>query len=121
MAMLARYALDDPLFAQIVGRDSWTPFSWLQFSTGLWPHPALTNTNDLIVDGDSQFYEGAYGVKTGTSNMALSNLVSAAARTDCEGDGLCERRDVIAVVLGSTDDSSRFSDSRRLLDFGLAR
>jgi serine-type D-Ala-D-Ala carboxypeptidase (penicillin-binding protein 5/6) len=121
LAMLARYALDDPLFAQIVGRDSWTPFSWLQFSTGLWPHPALTNTNDLIVDGDSQFYEGAYGVKTGTSNMALSNLVSAAARTDCEGDGLCERRDVIAVVLGSTDDSSRFSDSRRLLDFGLAR
>lgn len=115
LAELARVVLDVPLLAQIVGTDSWTPSGW----------PAITNTNDLILDDDADFFDGAYGVKTGTSGRAGSNLVSAASRRVCEGDGLCTERDVIAVVLGAADDGTaggdRFSDSRRLLEFGLAR
>jgi D-alanyl-D-alanine carboxypeptidase len=127
LAALARVALDDPLFAQIVNTDSWTPFSWLDQSSGLWPHPTLTNTNKLIRDGSADYFDGAYGVKTGTTDRAGSNLVSAAERLVCECDTDSDgytHRDVIAVVVGSADNGTstgdRFSDSRALLEFGLS-
>ena len=74
----------------------------------------LATTNALLSSSSPQFYSGAYGVKTGTSHRAGSNLVSAARRGSS---------DVISVILGAPDDGTaggdRFSDSRRLLDFGL--
>ena len=84
----------------------------------------LTNTNSLIREASNEYFDGAYGVKTGTSSQAGSNLVSAATRRECQGDALCINRDVIAVALGSAADGTatgdRFSDSRSLLEFGLS-
>ena len=60
----------------------------------------LTSTNELLTS-----YDGAYGVKTGTTDMAGQVLVAAAARDD--GDAL-------TVVMNSPD---RFAEARRLLEF----
>jgi serine-type D-Ala-D-Ala carboxypeptidase (penicillin-binding protein 5/6) len=72
------------------------------------------NTSNKLLPGGTGAYPGAYGVKTGTTHMARQNLVSAAATST---------KDVIAVVLGSDDDSTvpgdRFTDSRTLLDWAL--
>ena len=55
------------------------------------------------------------GVKTGTTDRARQNLVSAV--TDAAG------KDVVAVVLGSDADSAtsadRYTDSTTLLDWAL--
>ena len=66
----------------------------------------LTNTNKLI-----RYYEGCFGLKTGTTSKAGSCLAAAAER-----QGLI----LIAVVLGSPTSKDRFSGCQKLLDFGFA-
>ena len=66
----------------------------------------LVNTNKLI-----RFYEGATGLKTGTTSKAGHCLSASAQRGDME---------LIAVVLGSETSTDRFSSARQLLDFGFA-
>lgn len=66
----------------------------------------LVNTNKLI-----RFYEGATGLKTGTTNGAGYCLCATAQRN---GESL------IAVVMGSATTADRFSAARKLLDFGFA-
>ncbi len=56
------------------------------------------------------FMASAYGVKTGTTNLAGACLVAAA------NDGAA---DVISVVLGSTS-AQRYADSTTVLNYGLA-
>ena len=119
LATLARVALNVPLFARIVRRTTWTTTTWRRHS----PVPgrpvgvldvSLTTTNKLLRSSQPEFYPGAYGVKTGTTDRADANLVSAATRAAV---------DIIAVVLGADADDTatgdRFTDSRKLLDFGL--
>lgn len=64
----------------------------------------LANTNKLI-----RFYEGANGLKTGSTDEA-GCCISATA----ERDGM----QLIAVVLGSPTSEDRFSDAKALLDYG---
>lgn len=66
----------------------------------------LVNTNKLV-----RFYNGAVGLKTGTTSVAGSCLSAAAER-----DGLC----LIAVVLGAPTSNDRFAGARKLLDYGFA-
>lgn len=66
----------------------------------------LVNTNKLV-----RFYEGATGLKTGTTSKA-GCCVSASAKRD----GL----HLIAVVLGSDTSDDRFSSARAMLDWGFA-
>lgn len=66
----------------------------------------LVNTNRLI-----RFYNGATGLKTGTTGAA-GYCLSATAQRD--GLPLC------AVVLGGTTTDARFGGARQLLDFGFA-
>ncbi|MCI5796672.1 MAG: D-alanyl-D-alanine carboxypeptidase [Ruminococcus sp.] len=66
----------------------------------------LVNTNKLI-----RFYNGATGLKTGTTDKA-GCCVSATA----ERDGMS----LIAVVLGSDNSKNRFSAARAMLDWGFA-
>lgn len=66
----------------------------------------LVNTNKLI-----RYYQGATGLKTGTTSKA-GCCVCATARRD--GLGL------IAVVLGAGNSNERFSGARALLDYGFA-
>ncbi len=66
----------------------------------------LANTNKLI-----RFYEGANGLKTGSTDEA-GCCISATA----ERDGM----QLIAVVLGAPTSNDRFSDAKALLDYGFA-
>lgn len=66
----------------------------------------LVNTNKLV-----RFYEGATGLKTGTTDEAGYCLSATAER-----DGM----ELIAVVLGSDSGNNRFNSARKLLDHGFA-
>lgn len=66
----------------------------------------LVNTNKLV-----RFYDGATGLKTGTTNGAGSCLAASAER-----NGLS----LVAVVLGAPTSDDRFAGARKLLDYGFA-
>ncbi len=66
----------------------------------------LSNTNKLI-----RFYNGANGIKTGYTSTAKHCLSAAAKR-----DGM----QLIAVVLSAPSSADRFSDAKKLLDYGFA-
>lgn len=66
----------------------------------------LSNTNKLI-----RFYEGATGLKTGSTGSA-GYCISATA----ERDGM----ELIAVVLGDETSQQRFEDAKTLLNYGFS-
>lgn len=66
----------------------------------------LVNTNKLIRD-----YQGANGLKTGLTNDAGHCLAASAKRGNLS---------LVSVILGASTSNSRFSESKKLLDFGFA-
>jgi D-alanyl-D-alanine carboxypeptidase (penicillin-binding protein 5/6) len=66
----------------------------------------LVNTNKLI-----RYYDGCFGLKTGTTSGAGSCLTATAER-----NGLT----LVAVVLGAPSSKDRFSGTQKLLDYGFA-
>lgn len=66
----------------------------------------LVNTNRLI-----RFYEGATGLKTGTTSKA-GYCISATANR--------EGMELVAVVLGSDNSTDRFEDAKKMLSWGFA-
>ena len=66
----------------------------------------LSNTNKLI-----RFYNGANGLKTGSTSVA-KNCISASALRD----GM----QLIAVVMAAPTSAQRFADAKKLLDYGFA-
>jgi len=71
------------------------------FRNGKFP---LHNTNKLI-----NKYKGVDGLKTGFTNKAGYCLAATAKRNNVR---------LISVVLGTKDNSTRFDETRRLLDYG---
>ena len=66
----------------------------------------LTNTNKLV-----RFYDGATGLKTGSTTNAGFCLSATAKRNGME---------LIGVVLNSSTGEMRFTDAKKLLDYGFA-
>ena len=66
----------------------------------------LTNTNRLV-----RFYEGATGLKTGSTDSALYCMSATAER-----DGM----ELIAVILKGKTSPDRFADAQTLLNYGFA-
>jgi len=66
----------------------------------------MTNTNKLI-----RTYDGATGLKTGTTSQAGCCVVATAER-----DGM----PLIAVIMGAPNSKTRFSAAAKLLDYGFA-
>ena len=66
----------------------------------------LSNTNKLI-----RFYEGATGLKTGSTDAAGYCISATAERSGME---------LIAVVLGGETSQQRFEDAKTLLNYGLS-
>jgi len=95
LAFLAKYALKNKLFKEIVSTQS-----TLIPSTSQTPSRVLKNTNALLGSVD-----GVFGVKTGWTENAGECLVTAVER-----DG----QTLIIVVLGSQD---RFGESQSLLEW----
>lgn len=87
-------------------------------------HPSITNYTtiwtDSLRDGNSQLtntnklvrtYDGCTGLKTGSTSLALYNLSASATRNDLS---------LIAVVLKGPTSEKRFSEAKKLLDYGFS-
>lgn len=87
-------------------------------------HPTITNYTtiwmDSLRDGKSELvntnklirnYQGATGLKTGSTSLALYNLAASATR-----DGLS----LIAVIMKAPTTKIRFAEAQKLLDYGFA-
>ena len=66
----------------------------------------LVNTNKLI-----RTYEGATGLKTGSTSLALYNLSASATRDDLS---------LIAVVMRAPSSQERINNAKTLLDYGFS-
>ena len=66
----------------------------------------LTNTNKLV-----RTYDGCTGLKTGSTSLALYNLTASATRNDLS---------LIAVVMKGPTSEKRFSEAKKLLDYGFS-
>lgn len=98
MALITRYAMQNPEFREIVATK-------IKTITRSDPNAQtyLENHNKLLWN-----YQGAIGVKTGYTEEARQCLVSAAVR---------QGRELIAVVMKS-EGTDIWSDSTKLLDYG---
>lgn len=67
----------------------------------------LVNTNKLV-----RFYKGATGLKTGTTDRAGCCLSATAKRNGME---------LIAVIMGAANSKERFSEAKKLLDYGFSQ
>ena len=95
LARVAESAMDDPMFAKIVGTKELTVSS----ASGNVTHK-LTNINELLGE-----VPGVLGVKTGWTQNAQENLVAYVVRG---------QKRVMFVVLGSQD---RFGETKKLIDW----
>ncbi|MCE5202999.1 MAG: D-alanyl-D-alanine carboxypeptidase [Actinomycetia bacterium] len=98
LATAARYAMQDPVFRQIV--------SMREVSV-----PRKDGTS-VVFEASNKLlrtYKGATGVKTGWTNDAGYCVVASAKRNGIE---------LIAVVMGASSEEQRFSQAARLLDWG---
>ena len=99
LALIAREAMNHPLFREIVStRRASIPWEGRSY------HRILNNKNRLLTD-----YEGATGIKTGYTKAAGRCLVFGAKRNGLE---------VIGVVLCCGD---WFDEAARLMDLGFAK
>lgn len=96
LAILADYALNNEVFAQIVNTKSYTININKSSKT-------LNNTNELLGN-----LNGVYGVKTGFTNGAGRCLVTSIKRGDL---------DIICVVLGADTKKDRTRDSAKLIEY----
>ncbi|GMK38483.1 serine-type D-Ala-D-Ala carboxypeptidase [Paenibacillus sp. CCS19] len=99
MAKIARYAMQNEQFRELVGtkKVNWTGETW---------QTTLVNHNKLLGT-----YEGATGIKNGYTTAAGQTLVASAKRGDME---------IIGVVLKSPSSDQLYKDMRGLLDYGFA-
>lgn len=85
-------------------------------------HPSITNYTtiwmDSLRDGKSELvntnklirnYQGATGLKTGSTSLALYNLSASASRNSLS---------LIAVIMKAPSTKLRFSEAQKLLDYG---
>lgn len=103
MARIAVYCMTNPDFREIVNT---------RRTSIHWRHPKdkwaeLNNTNELLSK-----YKGADGIKTGWTRAAGGCLAASAKRGEIE---------LIAIVMHSTDQDTRFEDAATLLNYGFER
>lgn len=117
LALIAKYAMQNETFREIVKTTSYT-----MQGNDLYPYGtrAFNNTNHLIMPStdtvpNKYYYPYAIGIKTGYTSAAQNCLVSAANKNDTE---------YICVVLGATAGfengasvSYRYTDSIELFNF----
>lgn len=100
MARIAVYCMKNNDFREIVGTRR-TSIRWIS-PKEKWAE--LNNTNKLL-----ETYKGANGIKTGWTTAAGGCLAASAKRGEVE---------LIAVVMHSPDNETRFDDATNLLNYG---
>lgn len=96
LALLSNYAMNNEIFAKIVGTKNYT------ITINGYPK-TLTNTNELLGS-----LNGVYGIKTGFTNGANRCLVTCCKRNNM---------DIICVVLGADTKKHRTTDSIKLIEY----
>ena len=96
LALLSNYAMNNEIFAKIVGTKNYT------ITINGYPK-TLTNTNELL-----GALNGVYGIKTGFTNGANRCLVTCCKRSNM---------DIICVVLGADTKKDRTTDSIKLIEY----
>lgn len=111
LATLARFAMNNADFRQIVG----TPGYIIEPTNMRSERLKMVNSNAMLVNSSEYYYEGMIGIKTGTTKAAGQTFVFAAER-----DG--------ATLIGvnmksgeSTEEVQRWVDAKTLLDYGFTR
>ena len=99
LALLSNYAMNNEIFAKIVGTKNYT------ITINGYPK-TLTNTNELLGS-----LNGVYGIKTGFTNGANRCLVTCCKRGEM---------DLICVVLGADTKKYRTTDSIKLLEYSFS-
>jgi len=112
LATLAREAMMNPTFAEIVGEDSYA-----MDETNLQRARTITTGHRIMQEtrhgeANSYYYPYANGIKSGTTSAAGKCFVGSA-----EKDGV----QLISVVLDSDDDYSVYRDTKRLLEYGFSQ
>jgi serine-type D-Ala-D-Ala carboxypeptidase (penicillin-binding protein 5/6) len=102
LAVLASYAMKDPVFRRIVATRQYT----LPHAGGV-ADRVITTSNELLRD-----YDWVNGIKTGSTPYAGYCLVSSATK-----NGLT----LISVVLGAKNEDTREMESKALLQYGFDR
>lgn len=103
MARIAVYCMKNETFREIVNTRR-TSIHW-RYPKDKWAE--LNNTNELLSK-----YKGADGIKTGWTRAAGGCLAASAKRGEIE---------LIAIVMHSTDQDTRFEDATSLLNYGFER
>lgn len=117
MAMIAKEAMKNPIFREIVGTSEYTiP------KTNMSEERKLENSNVCLYKDDSIVevngkkrplkYEGMTGIKTGFIEAAGYCICGSAKRGDTE---------LIGVILNSGSSKERFADIITLLDYGFSK
>lgn len=101
LVRLAQYVMTIPAFTQIVQSQH-----YLLGASGTHARYDWTNTNTLLGS-----YQGANGIKTGTTDEAGFCLVFSATR---------QGHHLIGVVLHSSSEAARITDAQKLLNWGFA-
>lgn len=99
LALLSNYAMNNEIFAKIVGTKNYT------ITINGYPK-TLTNTNELLGS-----LNGVYGIKTGFTNGANRCLVTCCKKGEM---------DLICVVLGADTKKYRTTDSIKLLEYSFS-
>jgi serine-type D-Ala-D-Ala carboxypeptidase (penicillin-binding protein 5/6) len=99
LTSLARYAMRDPVFRQIVGTYT------VKVRSDRYTH-LLTNHNGLL-----KTYPGTEGIKTGWTNNAGYCIVVAAKRNGIE---------LVGTIMGTANEVDRARQAKKLLDWGFA-
>lgn len=103
MARIAVYCMKNETFREVVNTKR-TSIHWI-YPKDKWAE--LNNTNELLGK-----YKGANGVKTGWTNAAGGCLAASAKRGEIE---------LIAIIMRSTNQDTRFDDAANLFNYGFER
>lgn len=101
MMYIARAAIQNPTIKAIASAPE-VAVKFLSGQTATWK-----NSNRLLHPEDLYYYEGAFGLKTGSTDQAGKCLAACATRNGHTS---------IAIVMGSESENGRWDDTRGLLD-----
>lgn len=112
MALLARIAMQNEVFRQIVSAPS-----HVMPRDNIYRSRTIENRNNFVAKSSderkqSRYYPDATGIKTGTTDAAGNCLVASATRNGIN---------LIAVVFNATSDANRYSDAKKLMEYGFSQ
>ena len=105
MYLISKYAMQNDEFVKIVSTYQYTLPATNKYSKS---DRVMQNTNYFVNPKSVYYDKDAKGIKTGTTDEAGNCLI-----TDTVKDGF----DVITVVLGADTKESKFSETRKMIDY----